>query len=150
MLRDIPPFCSKQSLGLVLLASPFPPRRSWAKLLTNNSIQAPSKYLQSVPCQASCCKNPGNSRDSTTGNSIVSLEKASPRSRGAPEEYPEVPAHTQPPQAASTMHCIPWQPFSCHFPLPSPGWQLWDSSGAALADSSSFLALLSFSLCCTR
>lgn len=72
------------------------------------------------------------------------MKEPAPRSRGVPEEDPEVPAHAQPPQTAPTTHYIPWQVFSPHFPLPSPGWQHWDSPGAASAESSSFLALLSF------
>lgn len=60
------------------------------------------------------------------------------RSGGAPERHLEVP-----PRPSSTQD-IPRQPFVPHFPLTSPGWQHWDSPGAALAESSSFRALVSF------
>lgn len=48
------------------------------------------------------------------------------------------------------MQDIPWQPFSPHFPLTSPGQQHWDSLEAALAESSFFLALVSFFLRCIK
>lgn len=76
VLRDIPPSCPKQSLGLVLLASPFPPRRSWAT--ADKQLHSGTKQIPAV-CAMPKFKNLGNSR---TGNSIVSHEKASPGAEG--------------------------------------------------------------------
>lgn len=59
----------------------------------------------------------------------------------------EVPAHPWLPPRCSTSHGIPFSP---HFPLASPGCQHKDSLEASLAESSSFLALVSFPLCCTK
>lgn len=136
VLRDIPPSCPKQSLGLVLLASPFLPRRSW----TNFWQTTPFRH-QVNTCSLCHAKLPASKILETPETvELWIMKEPAPRSRGVWGGS----AHAQPPQTASTMHYIPWEPFSPHFPLTSPGWQHWDSPGTALAEGSSFLALLSF------
>lgn len=147
MLGDFPPPCQKQELGLVLSASP-PLQGAGLRCWQTAPTQAPSKYLQPGACQAFRFKSLGKSRDSETANSApIHPSIGGSRSGGVPAGHLEVPAH---PQRASSIQDIPWQPFGPCFPLTSLAWQHWDSPEAALAESNSFLALVSFFLHCIK